>query len=162
MAQENNSIENLRRLIDSGKRENIEIAANMSMNLPDEWQWLHRCAIAKYRLPPQYPSWYALYSECVKYNVHTVKIPRLTTFSAKQNTAPVSSINKDYEWVEMSMFEINENVSLEIHFLFSANNRYELISENQNMRRLNQMDRTLITKTKELASRIIDLLPKRT
>jgi hypothetical protein len=45
-----NTITNLRALIDSGKRENIEMAANLSVNLPDEWQWLHRHCKAKLEL----------------------------------------------------------------------------------------------------------------
>jgi len=61
------TITNLRALIDSGKRENIEMAAQLSVNLPDEWQWLHRYCKAKLYLPKNYASWYAMYCESVKF-----------------------------------------------------------------------------------------------
>jgi hypothetical protein len=61
------TITNLRALIDSGKRENIEMAAQLSVNLPDEWQWLHRYCKAKLDLPKNYASWYEMYCESVKF-----------------------------------------------------------------------------------------------
>jgi len=111
------TITNLRALIDSGKRENIEMAAQLSVNLPDEWQWLHRHCKAKLELPPLYPSWYAVYIETVKYEGNQ----RIT-----------------FNWMEglvhmkQAIFyqsDIRENVANEFHYLMLGTEAFHLSRE---------------------------------
>lgn len=68
------NLDSLRALIDSGKRENIEMAVHLSQNLPKEWQWLHRHIKAKLDLPDRFISWLDVYSRAVKQNSDNVTI----------------------------------------------------------------------------------------
>lgn len=60
-------VQNLRRLIDSGKRENIEMAVQLSTNFKPESKWLHEYAKSMIFLPMQYGSWIALYLDVLRF-----------------------------------------------------------------------------------------------
>jgi len=117
------SITNLLRLIDSGRIENIRMAAQMSVNLPREYQWLRKYLEAFEKLPPQYASWYSLYSEIVKYGSSgAVHVLEPYTFLPSMNS-PTAKVHKFYT------HEIAENVANELHFMMFRLEPYKIIRD---------------------------------
>ena len=155
--------ENLFELIDSGKEENLEMALQLSVNLPPEWKWIRQYLQSKKRLPKHYNSWYAVYADAVKYN-H----PRVC-FIEPDDQVPFynSPTSKRYEF---SMEEIHQGVALELHWqLFRVTHR-ELEREAKLAKY--EIDRATgrpeyagmpLPKNKaiQLMCRIVDLLPLR-
>lgn len=98
----------LRALLDSEKRENIEIAVRMSASLPIAYQWLHQYAKAKLKLLgfPKYKRWYDLWVACRKFS------PR--------DCAIIFSEFDDYIWeqveISFTLSELNQNVANELHY----------------------------------------------
>jgi len=119
------TITNLRALIDSGKRENIEMAAQLSVNLPDEWQWLHRHCKAKLYLPDPFPSWYAVFAEYVKYDQDVVQVVQMPTFNISHTVQGSGKVN----YGTISMYQIHQNVANEFHYLMLGAEAFHLSRE---------------------------------
>lgn len=155
------TLDNLFALIDSGTEANLEMALQLSVNLPDEWKWVHKYLKSRKRLPRQYFSWYAMFAECVKYNHDTVMVWNILD---AQNQVPFR-IPKDTEY---SMTEVMQGVALELHWqLFRVNARspeqdlhhleYEL-RKNPYRHATTGFDQA-VNKALGLLSKIIKLLP---
>lgn len=105
----NKSLENLCALIDSGEEENLEMALQLSVNLPREFEWLHKYLRSFKRLPSNFTSWYHLYSEVVGYGLETVSV--VEPFSVVATIRPPKFPEHRFH-----MSEIAENVANELHY----------------------------------------------
>ena len=103
------SLENLCELIDSGKEENLELALQVSVNLPKEFEWLHKYLRSFKRLPSNFTSWYHLYSEVVGYRLETVCVVEHYRVSSTLRLPK-------FPEHRFHMSEITENVANELHY----------------------------------------------
>jgi len=110
------SLENLCELIDSGKEENLELALQVSVNLPKEFEWLHKYLRSFKRLPSNFTSWYHLYSEVVGYGLETVTVV--------EHYRVLSNLRlPKFPEHRFRISEIAENVANELHYkLFRMEN----------------------------------------
>lgn len=117
------TIENLLKLLDSGKEENIEMAMQLYANLdfPHEYQWLKKYLIAKKRLPKQYPSWYLVYCAAIKIDHYRIQIQIPRELTQRPSPEPT------YDVFEFTIQELYENVANELHFMMRDVNAHQLI-----------------------------------
>ena len=109
------NLDSLRALIDSGKRENIEMAVHLSQNLPKEWQWLHRHAKAKLDLPDRFISWLDIYSRAVKQNSENVKIE--LTHLVKRKPSIIKFDPYKTDTFIFNIVDVQANVANEIFYI---------------------------------------------
>ena len=113
------SITNLLRLIDSGKIENIRMAAQLAVNLPMEYQWLRKYLEALDKLPPKYASWYHLYSEVARFGDNQ----SIQVLVGPYTALPIGITHR------FLMHEITENVANELHFMMFRVQPYGLYKD---------------------------------
>lgn len=144
----------IRRLIESGAPENLEMAVQLTANCTDEFRWLHGYCVARTQLPPQYASWYALYAEVVKYCRERVLIPKEFYGMDRQG------INA---W-EFRMTDIQENVTNELHYMMFRERAHEISRDMHTTRHALQhhygvgLEEAGRNKTLELSGRLLRLL----
>ena len=109
--------QNLRRLIDTGKRENIEMAVQLSTNFKPESKWLHDYAAALLLLPTQYKSWLQLYIEAMRYDHDRISVP----FRPRQVGAQLRQDRlMEVRRLELTMDEIRQSVANEYTYLMTS------------------------------------------
>lgn len=129
-------VQNLRRLIDSGKRENIEMAIQLSTNWKPESKWLHDYAIALMELPPSYKSWQQLYLEVMRYGHEKVQIPCIEFAPFSHASIPnFQGEIRTSKMLVITMDEIRANVANEFTYLMTSLNRTEFTLGVQEMER---------------------------
>lgn len=108
------TLKNLFAWIDSGKEENLEMALQLSVNLADEWKWIHVMLQSKKRLPTGFRSWYEVYAKAVVFDQERVLIPVYSDGKVDHDT--------------YTMTEIHQGVALELHWELFRIDRAKLIA----------------------------------
>lgn len=147
-------LNNLFALIDSGKEENLEMALQLSVNLADEWKWIHVMLQSRKRLPTGCRSWYDAYAKAVKYDLERIRFSVLADGKVDDQT--------------YTMTEIHQGVALELHWLLFRQEFFELKNETRRMEfdfqrnyfaPIQNQDRAKLMPI-ELLDKITNLLPR--